>query len=338
MAILTFVLCSRNDGYRGNSLWRLQTTLNYLAHEASSIGRLEDVEVIVSDWGSRVPLRNAVRLSPEAAKATKFLEVPVDLASERQGDSPFSEVIANNAAIRRARGSFVGRIDQDTLVGSEFLERFFDAVDAGEIDNAPIRDALLFVGRRSVPFRFSSRSPSFEAVVDFVEKYRNVLPREGRGQLPWFDAPVGAMILHRGLWHEYGGYDERLIYWGFMETDLAMRVRRKHPVVDLEPVIGCDFYHLAHSRRRRLSPSRKTNPRVRPTCQSPNDATWGLADRQVRLCHAAPVRRGGFFADSRESEGGHTLDAMAIAGEILWETGMAAYRAARAPIWGDRIS
>jgi hypothetical protein len=28
--ILSFVICSRNDNHGGNSLWRLQTALNYL--------------------------------------------------------------------------------------------------------------------------------------------------------------------------------------------------------------------------------------------------------------------------------------------------------------------
>lgn len=32
MKDLTFVLCSRNDGYARNSLWRLQTSLDFLAH------------------------------------------------------------------------------------------------------------------------------------------------------------------------------------------------------------------------------------------------------------------------------------------------------------------
>ena len=32
------------------------------------------------------------------------------------------------------------------------------------------------------------------------------------------------MIFHRDVWNATQGYDERLIYWGWMEGDLALRL------------------------------------------------------------------------------------------------------------------
>src|SRR3990172_546005 len=124
--ILSLILCSRNDNYMGNPRWRLQTSLNYLARNVYKLGLERKVEVIVSDWGSAEPLNAALQLSPEAATITSFLLTPPKLAKELQKDSPFSEVHALNAAARRSNGEYIGRIDQDTLVGKQFLNIFFE--------------------------------------------------------------------------------------------------------------------------------------------------------------------------------------------------------------------
>ena len=130
--LLSLVLCSRNDAYMGNSRWRLETTLNYIARRLEAIGRSSDVEVLVTDWGSDVPLRDEVSLVPAARDLVSFVTVPRPLARRLQRDSPFPEVLALNAAVRRARGAYVGRIDQDTLVGERFLRWFFAAAACAE--------------------------------------------------------------------------------------------------------------------------------------------------------------------------------------------------------------
>ena len=122
---LSLILCSRNDRYQGNSLWRLQTALNYAGLQVHVLGREEDVEIIVSDWGSEIPLRDVIALTPEAARVVRFLTIPPEIARIEQQDSPFPEVLALNAAARRATGEYIGRIDQDTLVSRRFFETFF---------------------------------------------------------------------------------------------------------------------------------------------------------------------------------------------------------------------
>src|SRR5262249_49549919 len=119
---LSLILCSRNDEYMGNSRWRLETTLNSLGERIHRLGRSADVEVLVADWGSDVPLADAMTLEPAAAAIVSFVTIPPGVARARQGDSPFPEVLALNAAARRARGDYIGRIDQDTLVGDWFLK------------------------------------------------------------------------------------------------------------------------------------------------------------------------------------------------------------------------
>ena len=66
-------------------------------------------------------MQEVLHLSPAAARIVSFLAIPPALARELQQDSPFPEVLAVNAAARRANGQYIGRIDQDTLVGKRFL-------------------------------------------------------------------------------------------------------------------------------------------------------------------------------------------------------------------------
>ena len=137
MSVLSLILCSRNDQYMGNSRWRLETTLNYLAQRIRELGRENDVDVLVADWGSDIPLSEVLQLSPAAAKIVSWLLIPPEIARPLQKDSPFPEVLALNAAARRATGEYIGRIDQDTLVGRRFLEFFFELYEGTQPLDVP---------------------------------------------------------------------------------------------------------------------------------------------------------------------------------------------------------
>ena len=284
---LSLILCSRNDAYMGNARWRLETTLNYVAERVAALGRGDDVEVLVTDWGSDVPLRDVVALEPASAQIVSFVTVPPALARERQQDSPFPEVLALNAAARRARGNYIGRIDQDTLVGERFLRWFFEA------PNVALETALLFANRRSIPFRFTAGSPSLRNVTRFVRLFGAALPvwreNEATGHVFW-TSYVGIWLAHRNLWHECGGYDERLIYYNWMETDMICRLRQKYRMVDLGELTDHDFYHLEHFHPRAAWVDRqhdKWNPIVDlatpPTVIRPNSEAWGLHEYDLPL-------------------------------------------------------
>lgn len=339
MPTLSLVICSRNDDYSGNSLYRLQTSLNYLALQVISLHRDDDVEVIVTDWGSDVPLRQAVALTQDATRITRFLEVPPALARDKQRGSPFAEVVANNAAIRQARGTYIGRIDQDTLVGHRFLRRFFEQVDGRHDSAIALDSSFLFVGRRHVPLAFVRKSPSLDVVVSYIEALGPVLPRDGVAQRPWFDAPVGVAMMHRDLWHDCRGYDERLIYWGFMETDLGLRIGQRHSVTNLAPAFGCDFFHLSHTTRRFKVTRRRKNARAMPRTFAPNDENWGLVQYGLGLHTAMPPRHASpnFTKPGRGKWKLRASYGAAVIRECLWEAGLSGTRACRALVLGARI-
>ncbi len=288
--ILSFILCSRNDQYQGNSLWRLQTALNYLGQTVNQLGRVEDIEVIVADWGSETPLHHVLKLSQEAARIVSFLLIPHDIAQIEQKDSPFPEVLALNAAARRAKGDYIGRIDQDILVGKQFLEKFFWMHEKQRMI-VPLNKAAMISNRRRIPYRFATLCPSFWT----VDRYLRWLGRF----LPLMDPPpphlpyqvwIGILLFHRDLWYECGGYDERFIYMDFMEFDITLRLAKQYTFVDIGKIVDFDFYHLDHYRPGkyyRYGVGRKANPIRTPEFPpeeiNPNGDNWGLIRYSLEL-------------------------------------------------------
>ena len=288
--LISLILCSRNDSYMGNSKWRLESSINLALLNAKRADVLDQLEIIVSDWGSEIPLREVLQLVPEAESRVKFVHTSKDISIIEQKDSKFPEVIALNAAARRASGEYIGRIDNDTVVGEEFFKKFAQLNQNNPIDELDLKDSFLFVERRSVPYRISRLSLNLNQIDSFITFFKNHFRIESAtdwGKEFWW-SPVGIMIFHRNIWHACRGYDERLIYWGWMEGDLALRLGQKHAVVEFSKFVGNDFYHLEHypsltaykDRNGPATPRQKNDPVFEGLSYTVNKDDWGLWQKE----------------------------------------------------------
>ncbi len=316
--ILSLIACSRNDRYMGNSLWRLETTLNYLGQIVQELARQEQVEVVIADWGSNPPLAQVLNLHPGAARITRFLSIPAHVARELEGDSEFPEVLALNAAARRAGGEYIGRIDQDTLVGRRLLEVFFDLYEGRRALEAPLGSALLFSNRRRIPYRFAVRCPPLASVRTFVALCASLLKVQNSPRKPIWRSPVGIWLVHRQLWAECGGYDERMIYLNDMEENMVVRLMQRYSVVDLGRLAGHCLYHLEHKHpwdSRKSARNRRVNDASfkTPAAFLANDADWGL-QRHALECRPA---RAGSAGSERRSLAGSVARSVAFAATLL---------------------
>jgi SAM-dependent methyltransferase len=286
--VLSLILCSGNDQCTGNPRWRLQTSLNYLAQNVHELGREEEVEIIVADWGSEVPLHTLLQLSPVAAKMVSFVVIPPALARELRKDSPFSEVHALNAAARRVNGQYIGRIDHDTLVGKQFLNTFFELYEGTRALDVPLNSALLFANRRRIPQRFADRCLSFWAVNQFLRWFGRFLRVENhlKKDSSFFDCSyAGIWLLHRDLWDECGGYDERLINSNEIESDMAARLMGKYKMTNLGKLVDYDFYHLSHFDHQKWHTE---DPCYTSGASHPNGKDWGLILYPLEMLPCSP--------------------------------------------------
>ncbi|HEY6802558.1 MAG TPA: hypothetical protein VI306_03165 [Pyrinomonadaceae bacterium] len=285
--VLSLILCTRNDQYMGNSRWRLETTLNYLGARVAELNKAEQIEIVVADWGSETPLHEVLQLTSSAAKLVSFVVVPPDVANTLQRDSPFAEVLALNAAARRARGTYIGRIDQDTLVGKNFLKIFLDLVET----KSGLESALMFSNLRQVPYRFAVRCLDLTTVEKFVGRFSKTFKIELSQRRPFYAFGVGIWLLHRRLWEESGGYDESMIYMNSMEIDMVQRLKQKYELLDIGRLTGYDFYHLEHYHPfvpRKSSTHRKVNV-LKDEAEltlNPNGDEWGLAGHDFEVHEA----------------------------------------------------
>lgn len=291
--LVSLILCSRNDSYMGNSRWRLETSINLALLNAKVANFINKLEIIVSDWGSEVPLIDVLNLVPESKGRVKFVHVPSDVAKVEQKDSKFPEVIALNVAARRSRGEYIGRIDNDTVVGADFFRKFEQLYENNPTDELDLADSFLFVERKSVPYRISRLSLTLPVISFFIESFSSFFKMESAtdwGRKFWH-SPVGIMIFHRDIWNATQGYDERLIYWGWMEGDLALRLEQKHKIVEFSKFVGYNFYHLEHysnlveykDRNGTATPRKKNEPKFEGLNYCENNNNWGLHSSPIDL-------------------------------------------------------
>jgi hypothetical protein len=289
---LSFILCSRNDEHMGNSRWRLETALNYVADQVGALGRTEDVEVLVADWGSDIPLRSVLRLTPAAARIVSFMLIAPEIAYPLQKDSPFPEVLALNAAARRASGTYIGRIDQDTLVGRNFLEGFFDLFDGKRHLATALDRALLYSNRRTIPYWFAAQCPAHQHVAKFIRLLGHWCRLKTSPNREFWTYFVGIWLIHRDLWFECGGYDERFIYYNWMEVEMILRLRQRYTLIDFGKLVDYDFYHLDHVHWRMPAALRgwkrpvntfDLNATAHPLPYRPNSDAWGLAELSLEM-------------------------------------------------------
>ena len=287
----------------GSPMWRLAVSLNYLSEHIFQLHLEHEVEIIVSDWGSEVPIADVLELSEKSARLCHFLEIPRKKTEELQKDSPFAEVFALNAAARRARGEYIARIDQDTLVTSNFIQQFFEAVHRPDQLSFDMKNSYMFASRKQLPFGFVCKQPSIQDLHALIVSQGSYLFIEELTYCYWASA-VGILMAHRSIWEASGGYDERLIYYWYMDVDFGTRLTRHYPIVNIGKIFGYEFYHLEHfpvsksDGSKSRSSHRKRNSEWSRSFDkpnlNPNGPDWGLVryDFKLRQIDGQPAKEG----------------------------------------------
>jgi len=281
--LLSFVMTGRNDGFMGDFVWRIETAVNILARSADRLGRLSDIEIVVVDWNSDVPLRDVVSLRREAALITRFVTVPGAIAVPRQQDTHFPDSIVINTGVRRARGEFISQTGSDVVFTTATLAALLGVLEGRIGYDLPLQKAFMTGGRRHIPNGIIRRGLALEEFECYLERNAAFFPEERGG--PGHAAPTNLMLMHHDLWHASRGFDERFIYWGFNDIDLALRVTARHGFIPLEN-FGVNSLHMEHwTTPRDYSPQRMFR-RLNPVDNlmphfTPNSETWGLGDVEL---------------------------------------------------------
>lgn len=283
--LLSIIIVGRNDDYLGNYVYRLQTCLNFLAQNLKTLGRLDDVEVVLVDWNSQgdETLADVVRVSPEAAGLVRFVIVPPAVAHSRNPMVSFFTTCAVNVGVRRAKGEFVMLADSDSMITLPSLQSLLQVLD-GDLPTPWPRNEVIFpIPRHQIPGGIGARMPS-------VDQWTKILMRifgSRRKESPGADCLGGysaAQLMHRDIWFEVGGYNEKLDRaWGWSDNELMLRVSQKYNWMDLG-YYGVAAFHIEHHAASVTAHSR--NPDSINLMQltydlHPSPDTWGLANLEL---------------------------------------------------------
>ena len=152
--LISFVLCGRNDNYLGDFKYRITTTINYLCRNVEKIGRLKDIEVIIVDWNSEIPLAQEIYIAKDINEVCKFIYVPPTIASKYNPDNgPFNISVATNVGIARAAGEFIFWMNADTLFSEPSLYNLFLLLDKKSNSIFDLNKTMMCVSRKDIPWQ-----------------------------------------------------------------------------------------------------------------------------------------------------------------------------------------
>ncbi len=287
--LLSLVVTGRNDNYMGNFQYRLATCLNYIARHLRDLGRLNDVEVLITDWNSEVPLSKVLPLSPDAGHICRFVCVPPQIAqTQLQPGEVFYPTCAINTSVRRAQGQFVMLFDADSLFPRYSLQALLDLLDSKTDVLYPLDRVFYFGHRYQVPWEIVQREPS----LDEWDRYFVL----NNGQLPPDSLPYGlgifgaAQMMHRSIWHACRGYNQQLRVQGWLDGELTLRVTQRYPWINLAS-LGISIFHMEHwAHGRRIIGGQSHNVHSVSATFQVNDENWGLGNFELEIQSAENIR------------------------------------------------
>lgn len=278
--LLSIVMTGRDDDYMLDFKYRVTTTINHIARNLQRLGHLDEVEIVVVDWGSEVPLAEILALTDEAVQICRFIYVPIEIVKAVQnGKDSFHNSKACNAGIRRATGEFVMCSASDTLIPMNSLEAILRLLQ-GEL-TLPIRVAQTYFlcNRVHAPWQFVQSQPD----LDEWDRYL-LLARGIEHEAGWCHSFLGisrgGQMMHASLWKRFRGLAEQIGGWGFSDLELMIRVSQYYPWLELSS-IGVMLCHMGHSpygKRACLETVAERDEVALAITDSPiiNDDNWGL--------------------------------------------------------------
>ncbi len=280
--LLSILVQGRNDGYMGNFLWRLGTAINNHARNIRMLGLDAEVELLLVDWGSEVPLHRALDLSPEAREIVRILAVPPQTAKTFDGESRYSGVHPINAIARRARGRYVLFSDSDVYLPLDSFARLIYFLKRGDINGLSLDEHFFWASKFHVPKNIVSQNLALPLLDKIIEREWPSFIQERVNKIEFIGFGVG-LLMPRAVWNEARGWDERLIHWGWYDIDFHRRLKKRFRW-DLLEEHGMKFFHLEHYNGRFEGQSQtrenqqKTNAQREPTEFTPNPVSWGLGE------------------------------------------------------------
>lgn len=287
--LLSIIVTGRDDNYMPDFLYRITTTLNFISRNLYQLGCLNEVEIVIVDWGSENPMSQTLNLLPQARQICRFLYVPRTLIKEIQnGKDYFHPAMSANAGIRRSRGNFIMFSPADTVYSKFSLDSILKLLNGTHNLPIDIERTYFLCSRHNVSSQFVKRQPTLDEWDNLLLTTAGEYNGDREGAIDSISSSTGSFMMHRRLWNELRGLDERLSGWGFNDIDLGLRVSQKYAWLELT-CIGVTSFHMAHiPYDQRPVGERNINPHFYHKNIQANDDNWGLHNYPLEFMNHGP--------------------------------------------------
>lgn len=160
-------------------------------------------------------------------------------------DGIFTRAGARNAGVAKSTSQVLAIIDADTYIPLNKLE---SAINFANNNNKLVRpfERIWYLTEDGTNKLYANGFTDFSHVYDGSQI-----------GMAFIGSPGGAFVLHRRLWEQEGGFDERFVGWGGEDNAFTNHYNIRFGI----KVIGVDAFHLYHPARRGMS--NDNNGRVR---------------------------------------------------------------------------
>lgn len=292
--ILSICIPGRDDNYFEDFKYRINTTINHLARSIKNSNLLDDVEILITDWGSDIPIYQTLNLSQEATKITRFIYVEPEIICgvTKSGRDDWHMSIPPNVAARRATGKYILTYPGDTLISQYSFETLIRFLNNEILISVDLECSYFLIPRYDVPWQFLERQPDLVEWDRYFSICSKNTPLENSGIFSFF-GDAGGFLMHHSLWNKFRGFDEPNYEYSSNDVELGFRVTQYYPHLSLSS-IGVFLYHMGHppgrGRRIFIQKNVKPTPIIYNTKLYVNDENWGLGDIDFNLQQALPKK------------------------------------------------
>lgn len=272
---LSILLQGRNDNYCGNFLERLQLSINQHIRNIVKSNLLNDVEIVISDWGSEIPLSTVLNIDNDYKELCRFIYTPPAISKKYEKDSPYSMPHAVNVGLRRCKGEYIIFSDSDGFIPYETFKFLYELTHKKY-------NKVLFCDRRDIPLQ-TYKDKSAEELEKLVSQIDlKPEPMFNKDNITFRGTAIG-YFAPKNIFFELRGFDEHMIYWGNFDLDFYERVK-KHFEVDYLFNYSLKIYHLEHYsnlKERVNNNQRRFNSFIKDQLLTRNNQYWGLANEFI---------------------------------------------------------
>jgi hypothetical protein len=242
--VIEFCIYGRDDDYMPDFLYRMRTCINHFVSGVLEINKNDFFKLTVVDWGSKPPLQETLQLIDGASEIVEFINLTEEQIKTISPDlKGIHATLPHNLAIRRSSAKYFFGMGADTMLTSSSLLSLYNLCENSLATPYPMSETYLMIERKQIPWRFFRTEPNHLELDRFI-KLSSFAFHSDSPSMHW-GGGAGVIGMHKNLWEEAQGLDERSVGWGGNDIDIFLRMTQKYNWMELSS-FGILSYHMEH--------------------------------------------------------------------------------------------